>query len=385
MTEEHSTNNGNPSNTRAYQTDILSPYFMHPNENPGNVLATPLLSGTNYHSWSRAVQVALRSKHKLHFINGALPRPPDEDRDSIAWDRCNTMIMSWLSNSVEPEISQSILWMETAAEIWSELKERFYQGDVFRISDIQEEIYTLKQGDCTISAYYTKMKKLWQELDNFRPIPHTGCHDACLVLDKMRNYRDNDQVIRFLKGLSEQYAAVRSQIMLMEPLPSIGKVYSLLVQQERQTLLQFDESKILAASQNQYAGRNVSSQRGRGGRFSTGRGRGRTNRVCTYCGMTNHTIDQCFKKHGYPPHMQQGGTVNNCQQNGEEDDTKSVAYEEDNGESDKGYMSFTPDQHKALLALLQQSNHVQSHSVNQLTTKPLDQTGFLIQENDWCS
>jgi hypothetical protein len=44
---------------------------MHPNENPSNVLATPLLSGPNYHSWSRAVTVALRSKHKMHFINGA--------------------------------------------------------------------------------------------------------------------------------------------------------------------------------------------------------------------------------------------------------------------------------------------------------------------------
>jgi hypothetical protein len=52
--------------------------------------------------------------------------------------------MSWISNSVDPEISQSILWMDTASEIWKELKERFYQGDVFRISDIQEEIYTLK-------------------------------------------------------------------------------------------------------------------------------------------------------------------------------------------------------------------------------------------------
>ncbi|MCI31147.1 flavonol sulfotransferase-like protein, partial [Trifolium medium] len=89
--------------------------------------------------------VALRSKHKLRFINGSLPRPSDDDHDSIAWDRCNTMIMSWISNAVEPEISQSILWMDTASEIWQDLQERFYQGDIFRISDIQEEIYTLKQ------------------------------------------------------------------------------------------------------------------------------------------------------------------------------------------------------------------------------------------------
>ncbi|MCI48061.1 flavonol sulfotransferase-like protein, partial [Trifolium medium] len=37
---------------------------------------------------------------------GALPHPLDDERDSIAWYRCNTMIMSWLSNAVEPEILQ---------------------------------------------------------------------------------------------------------------------------------------------------------------------------------------------------------------------------------------------------------------------------------------
>lgn len=96
--------------------------------------------------------VAFQSKHKLHFTNGALSHPDDADRDSIAWDHCNTMIMSWISNSVEPEFSQSILWMDTTAKIWKELKDGFYQCDVFQISDLQEEIYTLKQGDCTAST-----------------------------------------------------------------------------------------------------------------------------------------------------------------------------------------------------------------------------------------
>lgn len=41
------------------------------------------------------------------------------------------MIMSWIKNAIEVEIAQSILWMENAADMWNELKERFYQGDVF--------------------------------------------------------------------------------------------------------------------------------------------------------------------------------------------------------------------------------------------------------------
>jgi hypothetical protein len=116
---------------------------------------------------------------------------------------------------------------------------------------------------------------LWQELDNFRPIPELFCLENCQAIVKMKEYRDSDQVIRFLKGLNDQYSAVRSQIMLMEPLPNIGKVYSLLVQQERQSLLVFDESKLLAANGystqgngNQGYGRGSNSSRGKsnGGR-----------------------------------------------------------------------------------------------------------------------
>jgi len=145
---------------------------LHPNENPSLVLAIPLLNGINYLPFMVSFYhyISLCSKHKIHFIHGALPHPADEDRDSIAWDCCKTMVMSWLINSVEPEIFKSILWFDTTSEIWKELKDPFYQGDVFRISNIQEEIYKLKRGGCSISSYYTKLKKLWQELDNFRPI-----------------------------------------------------------------------------------------------------------------------------------------------------------------------------------------------------------------------
>ncbi|GAU20755.1 hypothetical protein TSUD_239490 [Trifolium subterraneum] len=284
--------------------------------------------------------MALRSKNKMHFINGTFPRPDDSDHDSLAWDRCNTMLMSWLNNSVEPEISQSILWFDSALEIWNDLKERFYQDDVFRISDLQEEIFSLKQGDSSISNYYTEMKKLWQELDNFRPIPESSCIVDCAAIAKMKSYRDSDQVIRFLKGLNEQYSVVRSQIMLMDPLPKISKVYSVLVQQERQMVIPIDEAKLLAISgSNQYAGRcYLNRGRGaRGGRSNGGRfksnGTGRGNRLCSYCGQTNHIVDDCWKKYGYPPHMQnsqQDGVVNNC--------------------------ANTNAQHKALMALLQETS-----------------------------
>ncbi|XP_058759582.1 uncharacterized protein LOC131632879 [Vicia villosa] len=338
---------------KGYQTDTLNPYFMHPNENSALILVTPLLSPNNYHSWSRSMTMASRSKNKLHFINGVLPRRMDEEVNSLAWDRCNTMIMSWLHNSVESEFAQSILWMETAEEIWNELKARFYQGDVLRISDIQEEIYNLKQGDASIASYFTKLKKLWKELDNFRLIPECLYDSTCLAITKIRAYHDGNQVIRFLKGLNEKYSAVRSQIMLMEPLPNLCRVYSLLVQQERQAGISIDESKLLACpnansttnNTHQSSSANNSSRgRGRDGRSYGGRGRG--SRICTHCGMTNHTIDTCFKKHGYPPHWKQESSINLAQF-----ELQDASQIESHGDKDptQATLKFTLAQHKALL------------------------------------
>ena len=60
-------------------------------------------------------------------------------------------------------------------------------------------------------------------------------------------YHAQDYVIRFLRGLTEQYAGPHSQIMLLDPLPDINRVFSMIVQQERQmTKHLVEDSRILA-------------------------------------------------------------------------------------------------------------------------------------------
>ncbi|KAF1871985.1 hypothetical protein Lal_00012204 [Lupinus albus] len=53
-----------------------NPYFLQSNESPAVILVTPLLNGTNYHSWARAMKISLESKNKLSFIDGSLLQPP---------------------------------------------------------------------------------------------------------------------------------------------------------------------------------------------------------------------------------------------------------------------------------------------------------------------
>lgn len=135
--------------------------------------------------------------------------------------------------------------------IWKELKDRFYDGDI-QNSGYSRRDCTLKQCHCFISSYYTKLMLLWQELDNFRLIPACDCDNSCLPIDKIHSYKDSYQVFIFLKGLNDQYSAVRSQIVLMDPLSNISNVYSLLVQQERQIVSPIDESKLLGFSIGQF-------------------------------------------------------------------------------------------------------------------------------------
>ncbi|XP_017423564.1 uncharacterized protein LOC108332768 [Vigna angularis] len=303
-----------------YLTNPSNPLFFHANESPSQALVSQPLNGRNYHSWARAMKLALLSKNKLKLVDGIIPSPSPTDSYYGAWERCNNMVLAWIHRSIDDSILQSILWIDQASEVWQDLQDHFSQADMFRVSDLQEEIFRLQQGTLTISQYFTQLKGLWDEFENYRPILHCKCSIPCTceAIQAYKRYRDQDYVIRFLKGLNEQFSHVRSQIMLLDPLPPINKVFSLIVQQERQmttierTELSSDAKTFavntyqytslgrgLAVNPNQYFGYG----RGRGnrgrGRATIGRGQNSFNKLCTYCGKTNHTVETCYFKHGF--------------------------------------------------------------------------------------
>ncbi|XP_071723685.1 uncharacterized protein, partial [Rutidosis leptorrhynchoides] len=119
--------------------------------------------------------IALRSKVKFNFVNGKIKKPQEDDQTFSDWDRCNIIVSCWLMNSVSPSIRPSISRFNTAHDMWRDLQGRFSKTDFSIISDVREEIYLLKQGDLNVSDYYTKMRTLWDEFDDLRPIPECEC------------------------------------------------------------------------------------------------------------------------------------------------------------------------------------------------------------------
>ncbi|CAJ2643840.1 unnamed protein product [Trifolium pratense] len=78
------------------------------------------------------------------------------------------------------------------------------------------------------------MRALWEEFNYHRPMPTCTCAHQCRcdAMRAARLYRLEDQIIQFLTGLNEKISVVRTQVLLMDPLPPINKVYSLVVQEE---------------------------------------------------------------------------------------------------------------------------------------------------------
>ena len=56
-----------------------SPFYIHPNENPSLQIVSTLLNETNFHSWQRAMTMALKMKNKIQFVDGSLPMPDRSD------------------------------------------------------------------------------------------------------------------------------------------------------------------------------------------------------------------------------------------------------------------------------------------------------------------
>ncbi|XP_061369168.1 uncharacterized protein LOC133312043 [Gastrolobium bilobum] len=231
------------------------------------------------------------------------------------------MVLAWIHRSISENIAQSILWIDRAYDVWNDLRDRFSQSDIFRVSDIQEDLYKLQQGERSVSEYYTQLKTLWDELENLKPLP------LC-----------------------------RSQIMLLDPLPNVNRVFSMVIQQERHLQSDLPTEAITnagvfvnLANQHNFQRGGNSYGRGRGRSNSYGRGYMHGGKLCTYCGRTNHTVETCFQKHGFPPGFR--GRGNSSANNVET--SYQILNREAPPQASENQFPFSQEQCQQLMLLLQ--------------------------------
>jgi hypothetical protein len=179
--------------------------------------------------------------------------------------------------------------------MWKDLQDRFSHLNGLRVFQLQQKISSLSQENDSVSTYYTTLKGLWDELDHQEPL---ACC-TCGAVKALQAKHQRQYVYQFLIDLNESYSHIRGQILLLDPLPPMNKVFSLVLQEERQRGLSISSSSFNHNTTALLTKANSSTlNRGKG--YSKGNDRP----VCSHCGITGHTMEKCYRLHGFPPGFQ---------------------------------------------------------------------------------
>ena len=274
------------SGTRNSNVDTLDPLFLHPSDGPNTITLAEKLSGSaNYRAWKRAMEISLSTKRKLAFVQGTIAKASDDSQKAELWEACNNMVISWIMNNVSDSIARSILYVKSAAEIWSQLDKRFAVANGSRKYQLNKQTYSLKQDGQSISDYYTKMKGVWEELESLNELPclTTNAEDVTLFVACLQKQIQEHRLFQFLNGLDDIYQAQRSQILLMTPLPSVEIICGMLQQEEQQK--QVLEGLKFSSESSALFSKNMESKPAD---------------QCAECGNKGHTSEKCWHVIGFP-------------------------------------------------------------------------------------
>ncbi|PKI38670.1 hypothetical protein CRG98_040956 [Punica granatum] len=105
--------------------DIPPVYHLTSSDNTGAQVIACIFNGDNYMTWSRAMLIALRARNKLPLIDGSLEKPREGDPLRDRWERCNSMLLAWIFNTMEERLQAIVAYAIDAKSLWNDLKERY--------------------------------------------------------------------------------------------------------------------------------------------------------------------------------------------------------------------------------------------------------------------
>ncbi|VFQ61981.1 unnamed protein product [Cuscuta campestris] len=218
------------------------------------MLISNKFEGDGFGSWQKSMTIALSAKNKLQFVKGQ-------------------------------EIGDRVLYANTVAKLWEELDERFGQSNGARLYQIQKDICSTSQGNLDIAGYYTKIKRLWDELALVSNLPDCSCGAAQAII----KHEQDQKLVQFLMGLNSDYNTIRGNILIMRPLPSVSIAYGILIQEEKQRQIQAPVPFV-----PEHTSLNVNTQNAYRGRYDE-----KKIVICEYCKKKGHSANKCYRLVGF--------------------------------------------------------------------------------------
>ena len=180
------------------------------------------LSGRNFLAWSQSVQLVIRGKGKFGYLDGSISQSKPTDPSFPAWDINNSMVMSWILNSMDNSIAKIYLLYPIAKAIWDVVTVAYSDlKDSSQMFHLHNRCRLLHQGELSVTQYFNTLTKLWQELDLFNAKEWHDPKDATIY----RNFSTRERTYDFLTGLDRSLDDICGRILNVKPLPLIDEIF----------------------------------------------------------------------------------------------------------------------------------------------------------------
>ncbi|KAH7843911.1 hypothetical protein Vadar_022246 [Vaccinium darrowii] len=206
------------------------------NYETSSLITLERLDGTNYVEWSLNVQSKIRGRKRWGYIS--------------------------------------------AKDIWEAVKNTYsVDQDASKAYQLHCEVIPVRQNGGSIISYFGKLQKIWQELDDIDDCFMECANDIVIYTTKV----NSERVYKFLAGLDPHLDRVRGRVLSTKPLPGIQAAYAMVCAK--------------ANHQDAMLGGNI----GEGAVMASRKMPiSKKDRKCTHCNGTGHTVNTCFRLHGYP-------------------------------------------------------------------------------------
>ncbi|KAF6141987.1 hypothetical protein GIB67_037955 [Kingdonia uniflora] len=199
--------------------DVQSFNSVH--DNPNLKITSQLLDDLNYVRWAQSVKLFVGGRGKIGFLLGTEKEPAESYFKYAKWFSDDSMVRTWLINSMQPTISAGYLFTNNAYLIWESLRKVYSQlENNARIFQLSNEIGNFKQGTQTLGMYYARVRLSWEELshyDSFIEWPASAPSEKTLipptVAEIYAKIVEKTRVFQFLAGLNPDFEYARVHLL----------------------------------------------------------------------------------------------------------------------------------------------------------------------------
>lgn len=282
---------GDDSNSKVDPIDL--DYYLSSSDGPGAVITPVKLRGaSNYDEWAKAMRRSMISKFKFGFVDGTIAEPSNDANKLKLWLAMNSMVVSWITNTVEESLRSTLEDFDIAHELWTHLKKRYCVVSGTRMCQLKQSLSECQQDASeSVTEYAARLSKVWKEVVQYSRVPRCSCGGCkCNIAKQVSDICEEDYLHYFLIGLDDPYEAICAQLLAQIPLPTVDEAYQTVINTERLRNKGGKEKE--KEKENVMAFKVETKPRAKQGDTNA--------KFCHHCNREGHDEASCYQIIGFP-------------------------------------------------------------------------------------